>query len=149
MKFRTAVEDTDEIAAGFYNRLDALTTAHKNRISASEPRRLEGSVNIEAALRPTHQNDNLWDYAIGYRVSSKIDEIYYVEFHPARVDEVEGVIKKLQWLEGWIFGKPIGDMQKKIFVWVKVGGNRIPGNSRYMREINDKGLRLVPRLELR
>ena len=148
MRFRTAVQSTNEIAPYFQNQLNALSNAHQNSIFPSNPKRITGSVNIDAALQLTYPNDNRWDYAIGYRISSQDDKAFFVEFHRAKVDEVLRVLQKKQWLENWMYGKPVANLQQKKFVWVSAGGIQIPPNSPQRRDLNIHGLQLVRRLTL-
>jgi hypothetical protein len=148
MKFRTAVECTDGIAAYLKNGLNALSNAHQNSIIAPKPKRITGSVNIDAALQSAYPHGNRWDYAIGYYISNQDDKAFFVEFHKATVDEVSRVLLKKQWLESWMRGKRLDNLQPKRFVWVSAGGIKIPKNSYHRRNINKHGLQLVRRLNL-
>ena len=149
MKFEIAVEGTAEIAPHLRRRLDALSRADRSSIKASELRRVTGSVDIDVALRLMYPNANRWDYAIGYRISNQDDMAYFVEVHKATVAEVPRVVKKKQWLEGWMQDKPLGDLSHRRFVWVSAGPIKIPPTSPQRRELNKHGLQLVPWLKLR
>lgn len=149
MRFRTAVQSTTEIALHFQRQLNALSRAHQNSIRPSDPRRITGSVDIDAALRLVYPRGNRWDYAIGYRITSRDDKAFFVEFHKAIVDEVDRVIQKKEWLENWMNGKPVASLQQKKFVWVASGGVNIPQGSPQRRSLNAKGLTLVRRLKLK
>lgn len=149
MKFRTAVESTDEIANFFKIGLDALSKAHKNSIIVSYHKKITGSVNIDAALQSAYPNENRWDYAIGYYISYQDDKVFFVEFHRAILNEVERVLKKKKWLMSWIRGKPLDDLRPRRFVWVSAGGIKIPQNSPQIRNLNSHGIQLVPKLKLR
>lgn len=149
MKFRKAVERTAEIAHHFQNRLEALATAHRSSIFASEPKRVTGSVNLDTALQPLYPNATRWDYVIGYRINSKNDKAFFVEFHKAFSDEVPRVLRKKEWLEGWMNGKAIDQLQDREFVWVSAGGVNIPPNAPSRRVLNSNGIRLVRRLKLK
>ena len=148
MKFKTAVECTNEIANFFKTGLDALSKAHKNSIIVTYHKKITGSVNIDAALQSAYPNENRWDYAIGYRISKQDDKVFFAEFHRAIVSEVEIVLKKKEWLVNWMKGKPLDDLRQKKFVWVSAGGKNIPTNSPQMRNLNTNGIQLVRRLRL-
>lgn len=148
MKFKTAVKRTAEIAPYLKSQLTALISAHKNSIILSIPRRITGSVNIDAALQSAYPNANRWDYAIGYYLSHQDDKVFFVEFHKANVKEVSLVLKKKQWLERWMDGKPINNLRQREFVWVSAGGINIPLNSPQIRNLNTNGIQLVRRLKL-
>ena len=148
MKFRTAVENTNEIANFLNTGLDALSKAHKNSIIVSYHNKITGSVNIDDALLSAYPNENRWDYAIGYRISKQEDKVFFAEFHRAIVSEVELVLKKKEWLMSWMCGKPLDNLRQRRFVWVSAGGIKIPQNSPQWRNIINHGIRLVRRLTL-
>jgi len=148
MKFRIAVNCTDEIAPCLQKGLKALSGAHRNNVESANPRRVTGSVNIDDALKAVYPNANRWDYAIGYYINNQEDKVFFVEFHKAIVDEVSRVIKKKQWLENWIRGKPLDNLLKRKFVWISTGAIKIPQNSSSRRILNKNGLILVPHLKL-
>ena len=148
MKFIAAVNSTSELAPHLQTRLNALSNAHQNCIIAANLRLVTGSVDIDGALKSAYPNDNRWDYAIGYRISNQDDKAFFVEFHKANVDEVDRVIKKKQWIENWMRGKPVDNLLDRRFVWVSTGGIKIPQNSPQRRIINSYGLQLVPHLKL-
>ena len=149
MKFRTAVEDTDEIAAYLRSQLDALDKAHRNRIHAGRTSRIAGSVDIDSALQSAYPNARRWDYVVGYRRNNQEDRAYFIEVHPAEAGEVERVLGKKKWLEGWMQGKALGDVRPREFVWLSAGGIRIPPNSPHKRRLSAHGLKLVRTLWLR
>jgi hypothetical protein len=149
MKFGTAVSSTHELAPYLRSRLDALSNAYQNSITATDPNRITGSVDIDTALQLACANDYRWDYAIGYRINNQDDKAFFVEFHKANVDEVERVLRKKQWLESWMRGKPVDNLSPRRFVWVGTGGIKIPPNSPQRRILSTHGLQLVPRLNLR
>jgi hypothetical protein len=148
MKFKTAIKRTVEIAPYLRNRLDALTSAHQSSIHTTNPNRITGSVDIDAALQSAYPNDNRWDYAIGCYISNQEDKVFFVEFHRAIVEEVLLVLKKKQWLERWMYDKPINNLRKRKFIWVSAGGINIPSNSPQIRNLNTHGIQLVRRLKL-
>jgi len=148
MKFRTAVESTDEIAPYLRSQLDALDNAHRNRIQAQRPSRIAGSVALDSALQPAYPNAHRWDYAVGYRLNNQEDRAYFIEVHRAEVGEVSRVLKKKQWLQCWMQGKAVDDVRPREFVWLSAGSIRIPPNSPHRRHLNAQGLKLVRTLRL-
>lgn len=148
MKFRVAIQSTVGIGPHLRRRLNALSKAHQNSIIPSNPNMIAGSVNIDAALQSAYPNDNRWDYAIGFRITNQDDKAFFVEFHRAKADEVPRVLQKKQWLECWMQGKPVDNLQPRRFVWVSSGGIKIPPNSRHRRILSMNGLQLVRRLNL-
>jgi len=149
MKFRKAVERTADIADHLRNGLDALSKAHQDSVNACDPKRIEGSVNIDAALQPTQPNATRWDYAIGYRLNSHEDKAFFAEYHRAQVDQVERVLSKKQWLDDWMSGTPLDQIPDRQYLWVSAGPIRIPPNAPQRRMLSACGVRLVRRLKLR
>ena len=146
MKFSVAVQDTPELARHLHSDLDALDRAHLSRIVVSPQKRLCGSVNIDDALRQSLPNAHRWDYAIGYRVTNKVDRTFYAEFHRAEPGEVPNVSRKKDWLDEWIKGNAMARLEDRVFAWVSAGPIRFPPNSPVRRVISSRGLRLVRRL---
>lgn len=149
MRFHDAVQGTSEIAAGLKAGLQAVTSAHRSSISAGETRRITGSVDIDAALEPLEPHANRWDYAIGYRITSRQDKVFFVEFHRAKSSEVSKVLAKKQWLEEWMCGKPVDRLRPRQFVWLSAGGISIPPNAPQRRRLSAHGIVLQRRLQLR
>lgn len=148
MKFRTAVEHTDEIAPFFRDQINALSKAHQNSIIVRRRRRITGSVNLDLALQSRYPNAKRWDYAIGYYISNRHDKAFFVEYHKANVYEVSRVLEKKHWLESWMRGKPVDNIQQRRWFWVSAGAIKIPPNSPDHRLLNMRGVQLVRRLEL-
>lgn len=149
MKFRRAVENTEEIRHYLLNQLDALSKAHKSSVTPSDPKRVTGSVDLDAALQPLFPNATRWDYAIGYRLTARDDKAFFVEFHRAFDDQVKRVIEKKHWLESWMDGKALDELREREFVWVSAGGIHIPGNAPSRRELDENAIRLERRLTLK
>ena len=134
---------------GFSLKLDRMGGVQKRLVlQGGKGKRLAGSVDIDAALEAACPDATRWDYAIGYRINNRDDRAFFVEFHRAKTDEVPRVLRKKQWLENWMQGKPLANLQEREFVWVSAGGIRIPPNSRHRRVLNAHGLRLERRLHL-
>lgn len=86
--FKQAVENTQDIKNGFHNGLQALG-ANAKQVSATDTKKLEGSVDIDACTKELYPQDARWDYAIGYE-----GKVYFLEIHPANTSNVKEMIKK-------------------------------------------------------
>jgi hypothetical protein len=95
--FLDAVESTPEICASYKNGLQALKRSDTGKVTASDTRKIDGSVDIDAAVKTLYPDANRWDYAIGYD-----SKVCYVEVHPAYTSEIDIMLKKLSWLKGWL-----------------------------------------------
>lgn len=99
----------------------------KDRISASNPDHLLGSVNIDDDFQATHPNANRWDYVVGYdRGGTAI--AHFIEVHSAETSEVSTVEKKFQWLLEFL-AAPGHERLRGLsseFHWVASGRVKIP-----------------------
>ena len=87
---------------------------------AQDTRRLTGSADVDTALQPIEPNANRWDFAIGYQHANRKDEfIYWVETNTGSDDQIKVVLKKLEWLKGWLRGggKLLDKFEREI-VWI-------------------------------
>lgn len=96
MTFKKAVEDTPDVATNFRTGLSALGT-HSSKVTVSDTTQLQGSIDIDSSTTAKYPQANRWDYAFGYR-----GEAFFIEVHSANTSEVSTVLKKLQWLKGWL-----------------------------------------------
>lgn len=94
--FKFAVDNTDELKDGYRPGLQALK-GNSSKISVCNQRNLLGSVDIDDCTKGLYPNDSRWDYAIGYA-----QKAWFVEVHPANTSNVKEMVKKVQWLEGWL-----------------------------------------------
>jgi len=147
MTFRQAVEATPVLAGALQSGLGAVRAAHKERILAEDTRRIQGSVDIDSALKSTHPNDARWDYAVGHRHrNGQVDTVYWIEVHPANSREVKAVLSKLQWLRSWLKGSAprLGGMPKE-FIWISSGKTSFTLTSPQQKQLALQGLRHVGR----
>src|SRR5439155_14191995 len=94
MTFRQAVEATPNLGPdAFRPGLQALG-AYSARIRCRNPRKLKGSVDIDAALQATDPSGHRWDYAVGHSESGS-DRVYWVEVHPASDHGVRELLAKV------------------------------------------------------
>jgi hypothetical protein len=145
MTFKEAVETTPDIATGFQTGLTALGR-YKVKISISNTRLLEGSVDIDSCTTAQYPNNNRWDYAFAYN-----KEIYFIEVHSAYTGEVDVVLKKLQWLKDWLNNKApnINRLKAKMpYYWIQSNGFAIPKTSPQYKRITQARLKPIPRLSL-
>lgn len=155
MKFREAVEDASPPVNDAYRAgIQAMENRHRPLVECGDSRRLAGSINLDKALaqEPGHANAPRWDYGIGYSPERGPERAVWVEVHPATTKEVSAVIRKLQWLRGWL-----NDDAERLrhmtnvtdpglrFVWIASAGVRIPGNSPQARQLSAKGIGKVRR----
>lgn len=140
MTFKEAVEKTSDIKAGYRIGLQALGV-NKSHVAATDPRKIDGSVDIDKCTRMLYPNSARWDYAIGYD-----GKAYFLEIHPANTSNVEEMIKKAKWLNEWLNDK--APSLKSLaanndYYWVPSGKVCILKNSPQYRKLSQSSIRLV------
>ncbi|MEO9020999.1 MAG: hypothetical protein ABI237_14900 [Ginsengibacter sp.] len=121
---------------------------NKNKIVLYSPPECGGSVEIDDCTTRKYPNDNRWDYVFDYR-----GEVFFVEVHSANTGEIRTVLRKFQWLIGWLSNNApelntLKSKSKPAFYWVQSGGYNILKNSPQERAIVQKGLKPVSRITL-
>ncbi len=143
MTFKKAVLATPSVQQAYRPGLQALSPGDAKRIQAENPRRLTGSLNLDAALQAAQPDAPRWDYGIGYRRSDR-EEAFWVEVHPASSDNVSEVLEKLAWLRKWLKNEAssLQELTRGGFYWVATGGSvAITRHSRQARQLAKAGLR--------
>lgn len=143
--FKKTVEITPDICDGYCNGLQALK-ANAAKVVANEPRKLEGSVDIDACTLELYPAEPRWDYVIGYE-----DHAYFLEVHPANTSNVNEMIRKADWLKQWL--KQKAPALKRLaandtLYWIPSGKYAIrPGSPQY-RKLAQSRILLVSLLHL-
>ena len=118
--FQIAVENTPDVKNGFRAGLQAVKNSDRNKVNVTDPRKLQGSLDIDTQVQKKYPQEPRWHYALSYD-----DKLYFFEVHPASTSEVDAVIKKLGWLKDWLKNKApeINKLQKGVhpYVWVQSG----------------------------
>jgi hypothetical protein len=91
-------------------------------------------------LRGTRPNDPRWDYGVGLRRDSR-DTAIWIEFHPANSLHVDEVIRKREWLRGWLSTRaPKLDRLAAGFKWVATGRVALQKGSPQLRRVAAAGI---------
>jgi hypothetical protein len=146
-RFENVVASTQDIRFCHEKKLRALGK-YSNKISLGKPSHCDGSVFIDKCLERQNISSagNRWDYCFSY-----MNEVYFIEVHPAKTDQVSVMLKKLEWLKGWLRDRaPELDRMKARnrtpYYWIQHAGFHIRGSQ--ARRIIDKGLKPIPILRL-
>lgn len=97
--FTKAIRQIKEISGHLKPGLSALK-GNSHFIKAENTKSLNGSVDIDEALKETMPDDNRWDYVVGYS-----GKAYFMEVHPADTSNVKEMLKKASWLKTWLTTK--------------------------------------------
>ena len=122
--------------------LQALREIHRQAITAV-PRNLKGSVNIDETLSETLPNEPRWDYGVGY-IGEDGEKVFWVEFHPASIGEINSVLRKLEWLKGWTRANaPDLSAMRREFIWIASGASGFGRGTPQVKRLANAGIRFV------
>ena len=149
--FKQAVVATPEVSKCYKAGLQAIPTNDRKKVELTDTRKCGGSLFIDQCLvdQKLFAQDNRWDYAIDYN-----GEVYFLEVHSAKTDEVSTVIKKLDWLKQWITNNApeinkLKAKSKTPYYWVQTEGYHIMPGSAQERAANQKGIKPIAKLVLK
>jgi len=93
--------------------LQALKPADRERVGPEEPRRLEGSVDLDEQMTGSEPDAPRWDYAVAYD-----QRVWFIEVHPASsTGTIDEVVKKARWLRTKITSTSLPDRSEGLF-WI-------------------------------
>ena len=92
-----AVEQTPDAAGCFKVGLKALGDDKAKKLIVPETRKIGGSLDIDSTTKSLYPNAARWDYAVEYD-----SEVFFIEVHDSNPDNVNEVIRKYEWLKGWL-----------------------------------------------
>ena len=125
MKFKTAVKRTNEVRDAYRPGIEALRERDRNRLSFEDTRQIRGSINLDDSLAVVYPNQPRWDYGIGIEKKSAKDQVFWLEVHPAKADEIAPMIAKLKWLKNWLQNSAPNLQQITVndspFIWIASG----------------------------
>lgn len=132
--FEEAVNATPDVNGCYCEGLVAFGK-YKDRIKVPDLTKLEGSLDIDSSTVKLYPNDNRWDYAVCYD-----GEVFYIEVHSAKTDEVAKLINKLQWIKWWLVNKApeinkLTTKTKEPYYWIQSSNFSIPAHTRQYKLI--------------
>ena len=139
LTFKQIVAATGDISKCYQVGLRGLGT-HSNKVKLHDTTKCTGSVDLDTGTTAKYPNANRWDYFFCYK-----GQVYFVEVHGAKSDEVSTVIKKLKWLKEWLnnHATEINKIKAKTvtpYYWVQSHGFHIPRNSPQFRQAAQNGI---------
>lgn len=123
--------------------LGAVRGRDRGSFAPEDPRLLDGSCDIDAALADSAPQEARWDYAVVYR-----GEVWFAEVHPAASGEnLHEVVAKAAWLRRLVVGSELAGRSRGLF-WLATGKVApLPAFSRSRRILAQAGVEL-PRSRL-
>jgi len=146
MRFKEAVENTEDLPDAYRPGLRALKKIDRDRIKCQQSRNLAGSVDLDTALAVSCPEDPRWDYGIGICKGRNPDGVIWVEVHPASTTHIQDMLKKLDWLKRWLAAsapllkKMTDEKKEKTYVWVASGRVHLPPNCPQRRKLAARGI---------
>lgn len=137
--FQLAVECTEDVSKGFCVGKKAIKNSDRNKVNASDSRKLQGSLDIDSQVKIIYPQSPRWDYALSYN-----DIIYYIEIHPAETSEIDTIVNKVKWLKEWLKTKApaINKLPKAEYpyIWVQSGRFAILPTSKDKMKLSAAGV---------
>ena len=128
--------------------MQAVKNSDRNKVNVTDPRKLQGSLDIDTQVQKKYPQEPRWDYALSYD-----DKLYFFEVHPASTSEVDAVIKKLGWLKDWLKNKApeINKLQKGVhpYVWVQSGRYDILDSGKSGKKLAASGIVVTNQLNFK
>ena len=142
MSFRAAVLGIPSIQSHYREGTQALRAQDRRRLTCSNARRLQGSVDLDTALMPVYPQAPRWDYGIGIARGSAKDLVVWLEVHSASsLRNLTEVLRKLEWLRDWLGSDaPALRSLPSSYVWLASGVVAFRSGSKHARRIAERGL---------
>lgn len=143
--FNTAIDSCDEIRGYMKQGLSALGR-NSSKVKTQHPALIDGSVDIDTAVRSIRPDEPRWDYVVGYS-----GQAYFLEVHPADTKNVDEMVKKVTWLKHWLTveAPDLKNLHKcGSYHWIPSGRVKILKTSPQYRKIAANNLTITPLLHL-
>lgn len=145
-QFKKAVDNCSEIRDWLKPGLSAMGP-NSTAVRAENSGLIDGSVDIDSAVKNLRPGEPRWDYAVGY-----LDEAYFIEVHPADTKNVDEMVKKVTWLKKWL--TDVAPDLKKLhksgtYHWIPSGRVKILKNSTQYKKIVANNLLISKQLCLK
>lgn len=138
--FVSAIDCCTDIKGQTKTGMSALGV-HSAMVKVKNTRLLDGSVDIDAAVKKIYPHDSRWDYVVGYN-----GRAYFIEVHPAETRNINEMIAKVKWLRHWLMEKASelkGLHHIDVYYWLPSGRVKILKHSNQYHKIAANNLKLV------
>lgn len=145
-KFVAAVDRCGELKGYLRPGLSALGSSSV-AVKAADTKLIDGSVDIDKAVKSMRPSEPRWDYVVGYS-----DEAFFMEVHPADTKNIDEMLKKVTWLKDWLptVAPDLKSLHKNgIYYWIPSGRVRILRTSSQFRKIASNGLLITKQIDLK
>ena len=118
VSFKNSVRKCMDIKDALKSGLSALK-ANSKYVKVTNTKLLDGSVDIDEAVRDKYPEDSRWDYVVGYA-----NEAFFIEVHPAATSNIDDMVKKVKWLKNWLASSApdLKSLHKiEVYYWIPSG----------------------------
>lgn len=155
MSFKDAVREAPSpVEKAYQAGKQALKKEHRKLVNCAETRRITGSIDLDSTLTkvPEYASKPRWDYGLGYKSTTGLEQAIWIEVHSATTREVSAVLRKLRWLRDWL--EENADRLNRLtrlansdirFVWIASGSVKITPNSRQSKLLSKSGISPIRR----
>lgn len=138
---RLALNSESSLQAAVQDGLGAVKSAHRDRLADEVRSAFADSLDLDAALRQDHPEENRWDYLLGHAPSGKVIGL---EPHAAKQDEITTVIKKRQAAKQQLASHLKSGAHVAKWLWVASGKVHFASTEKAQRRLDEHGIELVP-----
>ena len=141
MNFRESVRAVPVLARAYQAGLGALRAQDRERVGATKPRMLRGSVDLDEALREAHSQAPRLDYVVGISDPGREEIAFWIEVHSADSLHVDDVIRKFRWTRTWAaeYAAELSRIRARL-AWVATGRVSLRPGSPQRRRLALEGI---------
>lgn len=137
---RAALKADSSLQALVADGLAAVKTGDKAFFDSAVRTDIADSLDLDAALRAKHQQENRWDYLLGHAPSRKV---VAVEPHSAKQDEIATVIEKRTSAREQLSAHLRDGAHVASWLWVASGRVHFADTEKARRRLDQNGIRFV------
>lgn len=137
---RMAIRPGDPLLEAVRDGMGAVEAAHRDYFDAAIRTDIADSVDLDAATKDQHPQDNRWDYLLGHSLSG---EVVAVEPHSATEDQVSRVIRKKQAAKNQLSSRLREGVKIASWLWVSSGKVHFADTEKARRRLDQEGIEFV------
>lgn len=137
---RMAIRPGDSLIDAVCDGMGAVEAGHRDYFDAAIRRDIADSLDLDAATKDLHPDDNRWDYLLGHSPSG---EVIAVEPHSAKEDEVSRVIRKKQAAKVQLNGRLRDGARISKWLWVSSSKVHFADTEKARRRLDQEGIEFV------
>jgi len=137
---RAGLKKESDLHSAVKDGLGAVQNSHKDYFDMPIRQAFIDSMELDEAVKKGNEQDNRWDYLLGY---SATDEIIAIEPHSAKQDEVSTVIKKRKSAKEHLKDHLREGVKINKWLWVASGKVHFANTEKVIVQLNQNGIKFV------